>query len=214
MSVIGLSDLMESGGGVSAPTLNSLPTGCTYASASQNFVCPSVTASGSTITSNYFLLDATGNSMSTFDASKVAALRVRNTISGTAGVSGNTYTIDGQQDYTLSGLQSSTHTLNGTGTLTVGGTRTGSTLPGPFTTHSTTTISNVVLPAYGASNPYPASGRIALDQSTSFTGGSSMTSQLVMTFNGTSRVTVSVKIDNLSLPGCTFDLSNGGTFCG
>ncbi|MEO5818479.1 MAG: hypothetical protein ABIT20_24620 [Gemmatimonadaceae bacterium] len=214
MSIPGLATAASLAGGVSTPTTSNLPAGCTYVAVSQNFVCPAVATSGLTVTSNYFLLDAAGHSMSAFDANTVAALRVRNTIAGTLSVSGDSYAIEGQQDQTLTGLQSSTHTLNGTSTLNMSGTRTGATLPGPFTTHSTTTISSLVLPANLSTSRYPASGTVAIDQTTSLAGGSSISSRLVMTFNGTSKVAVTLKVDNLSLPGCTVDLSNGTTTCG
>jgi hypothetical protein len=214
MSVPGISALASLAGGVATPSASGVPSGCSYVVTSQNFVCPAIITSGVTITSNYALLDAAGQPMSHFDASSVSALRVRNTVAGTITASGDSYTIDGQQDQTLSGLQSATHTLNGTNTLNMSGTRSSAPFPGPFTTHSTTTLSNVVLPAHASGNPYPSSGSIALDQTTSLAGGSSLTSRVVLTFNGTSKVAVTLTIDGQALPVCTIDLSRTTPSCG
>jgi hypothetical protein len=214
MSLPALSAVTSLTGGVAAPSASGVPSGCAYVAASQNFVCPAVTSSGVTITSNYALLDAAGHPMSQFDANAVSALRVRNTVAGTVTVDGDVLTVDGQQDQTLSGLQTATHTLNGTSTLNVSGTGSSETIPGTFTTHSTTTISNVVLPAQGSTSPYPKSGTIAIDQTTSLLGSSALASRIVMTFNGTSKVAVALTFDGVSLPGCSIDLANATTTCG
>ncbi|MEO8337392.1 MAG: hypothetical protein ABI664_20615 [bacterium] len=213
MSLPGLSAVASLTGGVAAPTTSGVPSGCSYVAASQNFVCPSVTASGVTITSNYALLDASGHQMSTFDANAVSALRVKSTVVGTVTVSGDVLTIDGQQDQTLSGLQTATHTLNGTNTLNFSGTLTSAAIPGPINTHSTTTISNVVLPANGSATPYPTSGTVTVDQTTSLVGSASLTSRLVLTFNGTSKVAVALTLDGQTLPVCTIDLSKALPSC-
>ncbi|MDB4884184.1 MAG: hypothetical protein JWL95_2950, partial [Gemmatimonadetes bacterium] len=90
----------------------------------------------------------------------------------------------------------------------------GSTLPGPFNTRSTTTISNVVLPAHASTSPYPKSGTITVDQAASVAGGTSLTSRLVKTFNGTSKVVVTLTVDGRTIPGCTIDLASATPSCG
>jgi hypothetical protein len=214
LSVPGLSAFASFAGTAYTPAASSIPTGCGYAAISQSFVCPAVTTNGVTVTSSYSLLDGTGRPMSQFDANTVASLRVRSTIAGVVTASGDIYAIDGQQDQTLSGLQGATHTLNGTSTLNVSGTRSSSAIQGPFSTRSTTTMSNVVLPAHGSSSAYPSSGSITLDQTTSFVGGLSVSSRMVMTFNGSSKVTVALTVDGLTLPRCTIDLSSATPSCG
>ena len=214
MSVPGLSAIASLAGTAYAPAASGVPSGCSYTATSQSFVCPAVTSHGVTVTSSYSLLDAAGRPLSQYDANTVASLRVRSTMAGTETVGGDIYDIDGQQDQTLSGLQSATQTLNGTSTLNVSGTRSNSALPGPFTTRSTTTLANVVLPARGSSTSYPSSGTITLDQVTSIVAGSSVTSRMVMTFNGTSKVGVALTVDGLTLPGCTIDLSSLTPSCG
>jgi len=213
MSLPGVSAAASLTGGVATPSTSNLPSGCTYTAASHNFVCPPVTASGVSITSNYTLLDASGNPMSQFDAKSVSSLRVRNTIAGTISVSGDNLTIEGQQDQTLSGLQTATHTLNGTATLNMSGTGTSATIPGAFSLRTNTTITNVVIPAHGSESRYPSSGTVALDQTTS-ASNLSLTSRLVLTFNGTSKVGVSLTVDGHSAPGCTIDLAKSTPSCG
>jgi hypothetical protein len=214
MAVPGLSAAASLAGGVSTPTTATLPSGCTYTAASQSFVCPPVTSSGLTITSNYTLLDAAGTPMSQFDAKTVGSLRVRNTIAGTVSVEGDHLTIEGQQDQTLSGLQTSAHTLNGTSTLNMSGTGSSTSIfSGAFSIKTTTTTSNVVLPAHGASNSYPSSGTVTLDEVSSGTG-LSLTARIVLTFNGTSKVGVAMTVDGHVVPGCTIDLSKSAPTCG
>ncbi|MEO5816128.1 MAG: hypothetical protein ABIT20_12700, partial [Gemmatimonadaceae bacterium] len=170
MTLPGLSAAAALMGGVNLPSAG-VPTGCNYVATSQSFVCPALAANGLSITSNYTLLDAAGHPMSQFDANTVSALRVRSTVAGALTVSGDNYNIDGQQDQTLSGLRTATHTLNGTNTLHVTGNRIGSAIAGAFDSRSTTTTTNVVLPAQDSGNSYPSSGNIAVDQTTSVAGG-------------------------------------------
>ena len=213
MSLPGLSAAASLTGGVATPSTTTLPSGCTYATTSQSFVCPAVTASGVTVTSNYTLLDASGNPMSQFDAKSVSSLRVRSSVSGTVAVEGNSFTLEGTQDQTLSGLQTASHTLNGTATLNMSGNGTGTGTSGAFSIRSTTTTSNVVLPAGGAENRFPSSGTVAVDQTTS-AASLSLTSRVVLTFNGTSKVGVSLTVDGHTAPGCTIDLSKSTPSCG
>ncbi len=214
LSVPGVSTASSLAGGVTLPSTNGIPSGCAYAAASQSFVCPAVTTNGVTVTSSYSLFDAAGQPLSQFNATTVASLRVRSTVAGTITSNGTALTIDAQQDQTLSGLQSATHTLNGTSTMNVSGTGISPTLPGPFSMHSTTTINNLVLPAHGAANSYPLSGTVTVDQATAISGGLSVTSKVVMTFNGTSKVSVAMTVDGHAIPGCTIDLASGTPSCG
>lgn len=214
LSLPGMAAVASLTGGVATPTASGIPSGCSYVSASQSFACPAVTTGGLTVTSNYTLLDGSGHPMSQFDANSVSSLRVKNTIAGAISVSGDSFAVEGQQDQTLSGLQTSTHTLNGTATLNMSGTGSSATIPGPFSIRTTTTMSNVVLPAHGASRPYPSSGTVAVDQTTNLLGSPALTSRLVMTFNGTSKVGVTLTVDGRTLPICTIDLSGATPSCG
>ncbi|MEO7455716.1 MAG: hypothetical protein ABIY52_05595 [Gemmatimonadaceae bacterium] len=209
LQVPGISAAASAAGGLSIPSASSIPSGCGYVATSQNFVCPAVTSNGVTLTSSYSLLDAAGHSLTAFDAGTVASLRVKSSINGTVAVSGDALTIAGEQDQTLSGLQSSSHTLNGTSTLNMHGTSSTA-----INIQSTTTISNLVLPAHGATNQYPTSGTVAVDQVTSVSAGVSLASRVVMTFNGTSKVGVTLTVDGHTIPGCTIDLAKSTPSCG
>jgi aconitase B len=71
----------------------------------------------------------------------------------------------------------------------------------------------VVLPAHAATNPYPSSGTVAVDQTTS-AASLSLSSRIVLTFNGTSKVGVTLTVDGHTVPGCTIDLSKPTPSCG
>ena len=213
LSVPGMTTATTLAGGVALPFAGGIPSGCAYVSASQSFVCPTVTSSGLTMTASYSLFNAAGQPMAEFNANTVASVRVKSTIAGTITTDGTTLTIDGQQDQTVSGLQSSTHTLNGTSTMNVSGAGS-ATMPGPFSLRSTTTIGNLVLPANGGANGYPTSGTVTVDQVSTFFGGPSVTSKVVMTFNGTSKVNVTVTLEGKALSSCTLDLASGTPACG
>ncbi|MEO8624399.1 MAG: hypothetical protein ABI625_25180 [bacterium] len=210
LSLPGLSAAASVAGGVAIPSTNTLPSGCAYSAASQVFVCPPITTNGLTVTSSYALFNAAGTSLSAFDGATIASVRVKNTVAGTVNSDGNSYTIDVQQDQTLSGLQTNSHTLNGTSTANMTGSLKSA---GSFTTHSAATITNLVIPANAVSGSYPSSGTITLDQTSAFGGGSTLTTHLVMTFNGTSKVAVTMTVGGISLSGCTIDLASATPSC-
>lgn len=190
-----------------------IPTGCSYALASQSFVCPSVTQAGFTFSQNYQLLDASGTPLALFDATSLAAVRVRSTTTGTETDAAGSFTIDGQSDGTLSGLQTSRHVLNGTSTMNISGTYTAGTSSLSMTSTMTTTTTDLVIPPSSSTNKYPLSGTIAIDgTSTSFIPGLPSTTHMVLTFDGTSKVKVT--INGVALAGCsTIDLSGTTPGC-
>jgi hypothetical protein len=215
MSVPGLSSATTAAGGVSAPSASVVPTGCSYASASQSFVCLPVTTNGLTITQSYTLLTATGSPLSTFDASAVAAVRARTTVAGTVTSDGSTITFDSQQDQTISGLQTGTHTLNGTAVTNMSGTLKSGTKTEPFTSKGTMTTTGLVLPVKGSGSNYPSAGTVTVDQTSSFGGTPAISTHAVMTFNGTSKVKMTISIGGISLPSsCTIDLASSTPSCG
>jgi hypothetical protein len=210
MTVPGISTATALAGAISLPYMNGVPLGCSYAVSSQNYVCPAVVSGGLTMTASYWLFDAAGQAMPLFNAGTIASVRVKNTLTGT--ITSGVVTVEGQQDQTLSGLQSAAHTLNGTGTLSV--ISAGSaTVPGPYSKRSTTTISNLVLPASGAAHAYPTSGTVTIDGVSSYFGSPTVTTKVVMTFNGTSKVTVSITPAGRTSSICTLDLASGTPGC-
>ena len=199
-------------GGPSTALGSTVPKGCSYALASQSFVCAPITEGNLTITQSYQLLNSSGGPLPAFEATSLAAVRMQGTATGTQTNAAGTITLDGRQDQTLSGLQTSKHVLNGTSTLNVSGTYGADTLAEPFTETIKTTTSDLVIPANPGPNTYPASGTITIDETSVFPGVPLPPSRIVITFNGTSKVTVT--IGGVSIPGCsTIDLSSTSPGC-
>ena len=216
MSLPALSSATTAAAGVEGPAApfgTSVPTGCSYALASQSFVCAPITASGITFTQSYQLLNASGSPLSAFEPTSLAAVRMQGTITGTESSADGTFTIDGRQDQTLSGLQTSKHVLNGTTTMNMNGTfGTGVASAQPVVITMKSTSTNLVIPANPGANAYPASGTIAIDETIALAGLPAVTSHLVLTFNGTSKVKVT--IDGVAVSGCsTIDLSSTTPGC-
>jgi len=194
--------------------------GCTYSAANQRFDCAPRTILGLTYKSSYYLLAADGTSLSTPDASKVAALRtvfdVTGTIISASAVAGvkDSMSVNHHDDLTLSGLLTGNRTENGTSTdhdfivFDINGTRT----TDKIDTNGRTT--NLVLTT---GSRYPTSGTIATDATTTANFGSTPTSFTIhsaLTFNGTSTVTLVTTIDDESTPvTCHIDLVNFTTTC-
>lgn len=203
--------------GPSAPLSGGIPTGCSYALASQSFVCAPLTQGGITISLSYTLLNASGGSLASFEPAALAAVRTQSTIDGTQRTGGDSLVIVGRQDQTLSGLQTSKHVLNGTSMRTLSGTfglGSGRFIPDaePITMTMKSTTTDLVIPANAAANTYPASGTIALEQAMTLRNLPPFTTRIVLTFNGTSKVKVT--IDGVAVSGCsTIDLSSTTPGC-
>jgi hypothetical protein len=180
-------------------------SGCPYTAASQTFVCPSIDESGLSLAFSYALLDGSGAAQSAFGATTTNSVHTISVISGTATDLGDSFSISGRQDMTVSGLLSTKHTLNGTSDFHVTGSfDTGSgTLPFAFRTK--TTITNLVLPT--GTNAYPASGTILAEESQDAVPG---TDRVLMTFNGTSSIALVFTFANGSVSHCTMNLAQGG----
>lgn len=203
----GLFSLPSSG---AMPTID--PNACPFSTPAQSFVCSPVTVNGLTFHTSYFLLDSTGQSMSTASTSNLAALRTLIDINGRAtlptGINGSA-AINSHSDMTLSGLLTNTHMLSGatiehdTLTATIGAVTSRSAVD------AATTTSNVVLPQ--SAGQWPASGTVSSDVTTSLlnsNGGTSLstTGHLLMTFNGTSTVTAVITLGG-HVSTCQIDLS-------
>jgi hypothetical protein len=190
-------------GGVSAPASVTMPasSSCSYNSSTTLFECPAKTTNGVTVNVSYQLLDASNVAQSAYNASTTAALRTVVNVIGTISQSVNGTTVNGSfthtGDDTLSGLLTDTHTLHGVGVGTVNFSGLALTL----TTNDT--IANVVLPKKSSGNPYPQSGSIITNVISPVPG---TTARVVMTFNGTSIVTVTY-VSTLVSKTCTVDLS-------
>lgn len=188
---------------------------CRYSSASQQFVCAPVTSNGLTFKAAYQLLDASGHPLSVVDATMLAAVRAITDLDGTSSFVSTTSgsvsvtTIHSHSDNTLSGLLSDKHILNG---ATTERDTLSSVLGGIATKLAITASTTTAALDVSASGGYPASGTITSDATTSSTFGSTTTpltttTHAVVTFNGTSIVTITLGIGSAT-ERCTLDLAH------
>ena len=183
---------------------------CAYQASSQSFTCTPVVASGVTVTQSFTLFDGAGAPQSAFDQATTSAVRANTSVAGTIQEGAQTFTIDGQQELTLSGLREATHTLDGTSTVHIDAT--GGAFP--FASTITTTVTGLKLqpPTADGTHPWPKAGTIVVENSTSIGGAVPAVVRATITFNGTSKVTV-----NLVGPGvsgtCTVDLASQAPSC-
>ena len=194
-----------------APALG--PGRCPYTAAAQSFVCTSISANGVTVDQSFTLLSASGAKQSAFDGT-TESVRANTTMKGTISEDGANFTIDGQQELTLSGLVSGPHTLNGTSTTKLKGTIVDGTTSFPLDLTVSTAITNLVLPANTTpgSPVWPASGSIVLQGSGTVSGLPTGTTKITMTFTGTSTVNVTVTGPGVS-ESCKVDLAKGDPVC-
>lgn len=183
------------------------PAGCAYNAVSQSFACGTVTGNGFTMTSGFTLLTAAGAPQAAFDQATTAAIRTTTALTSSQVMNGETFAADMTQTLTLSGLLSGVHTLNGTQLMHISTTpATGS---GTTTTISTA-ITDLVLPDQPGAGHYPKSGTIAQNISMPVRGTlPAFTASTLVTFNGTSKVTVVISSGGLSQR-CTLDLAGSG----
>ncbi len=203
---------------LSIPALGATPTivpaACSYSSATRSFVCPPSTAAGVTYTASYFLYDAAANPQSQLDLLTTSSVRALIDASGatplpTANGTVGSVAVTRHADLTLSGLQMSTRTLNGTTSEHDDVTTTGN-----LSAHSVidlvTTSSNVVLPLADASAKWPLSGTLTTKLTSATTvpplPAVSGSANAVVTFNGTSIVTVVVTVSGI-VRSCRVDLA-------
>jgi hypothetical protein len=183
---------------------------CAYQASSQSFTCTPVVASGVTVTQSFTLFDGAGAPQSAFDQATTSAVRANTSVAGTFQQGAQQFTVDGQQELTLSGLRDAIHTLDGTSTVHV--TAVGGTLP--FETTVTTTITGLKLqpPTADGTHPWPKAGTIVVENSTSIGGASPAVIRATITFNGTSKVSVTLVGPGVS-GSCTMDLASQAPSC-
>jgi hypothetical protein len=197
----------------STPSID--PDGCAYHSDTGFFVCPTVTRNGLTFTREFRLIDGSGNSQSKADA-QTSALELKATVEGTiTPPASSALGLSGRSDMTLSGIQSDKHTLNGTSTATMTGTVDFEGTAEPVTSTFTQTITNLGLPSAKLGQRWPTSGTIAIDETTDVVTGSAgpQSVHLVMQFNGTSIVTVTITEGSVTTT-CHFDMAKPGITAG
>lgn len=193
-----------------------IPTSqCPYNATNQRFVCDPVTVDGFTTTRYYQLLDASGAAQSAFDRATTAAFRTVANVAGSIteviddeelGPVSFTLSITGNDDQTLSGFLTGTHVLNGTSNSNMSiaiDTEV-------FAVAVSSETKNLVLPRRGSADKYPKSGSIVMNVT-----AEGQVTTITMTFNGTSRVLMTIVSDGLTTT-CTIDLEDPESFgaCG
>lgn len=200
------------------------PLGCAYAAATKNFVCPTVTQGGVTISQAYTLYDAAGNPQSQADSLTTASIRLVTSMTGTETVSdsgfGSTLALALHDDETVSGVNTGHYLLNGTLTSTVGGTITQAGMTQAFSVAETARTANVALPTPGPPGSpvrWPLSGTVTVDLTITEGSGASatvVTAHEVFTFNGTSTVSIVVTIGGVTST-CSWNFAGtAGPVCG
>jgi len=193
------------GGGMPSTAVLPKAGACPYNSSNKRFECPATTANGLTVTMYYQLLDASNNPLSSFDATKVAAIHTVSDVSGAmaspVGSPLSAITLTGHDDGTISGLLTTTHTLSSTGTTTETFTANGVTF-----NISTAQTTNLQFLKTGTPNQYPK-GTMSMDITSSSTGTPVRTSHITMTFDGTSKMTMVLTSGGFTET-CTLDMAN------
>jgi hypothetical protein len=188
------------------PIPSSSASSCAYSAANQRFDCAPTTMNGLTITRSYALLDASGHSLSVANPTAIVSIHsitdLKGTLTGT-GTTGTSMTMDRHDDATLTDIQAATHVLNGTATQKLDFAATGLT----FSSNETSTTANLRLPAAAAAAHWPLGGTITTDRTMTITGlPSATTSHEVLTFDGTSVMTLTLTLGTVTTT-CRFDLS-------
>jgi hypothetical protein len=191
--------------GVTAPLSMPAPGPCPYESATQRFVCPATIAGSFTVKQYVQLFDASNTPMSTYDVSKLAAIRHVSDVTGTTVSGTSSFKTTQHNDGTLSGLLTGTRTLNASGTHVM--TVTSTQLPSSVVFDMSHTTTNVVVPKRGNDNKYPPSGTIAMTLLVGPPNESTATSTITMTFNGTSIVPMTFTTNGVTRT-CTVDLAS------
>jgi hypothetical protein len=193
------------------PTLPTLAASrCPYQAASQSFACAPLVISGLTVTQSFTLLDGSGTAQPTFDQATTSGVRANTAFEGTLRSGTDSVAIDGQQQLTLSGLREAIHTLDGTSTVHIVGLGTDL----PFESTVTTTITGLKLqpPTADGTHPWPKAGTIVVQSATSIGNVPPAVIRATITFNGTSKVAVTITGPGAAAS-CTLDLASQAPSC-
>lgn len=184
---------------------------CTFDATSGRFACPSVSKNGQTWTVSYALMDANGVTQSAYDKTTTASINF--IVSDTGAVAftsnGNTFadTVSRRHNRTVSGLAGdpdTVHTWNGYGTSLIKSVRSGQ-ITRTYVFASNDTTSGIRFRQPRDINPYPLSGTAVRNYTVTRTREASDTTQktttrrVVVTFNGTANVPMTVGSETFSL---------------
>ena len=208
LSLTNLSAIPIAVGGAPLPAqLLFVPSACSYVAASQLFSCPARTINGVDYTQSYGVYDASGAAQQAYSPTTTASVRAITTAKGALSDAAlGKFNINEKQDMTLSGLLTGTHTANGSVISSMAST------DGSLSVSLTMTVSNLVLPANPTPGATPTSGTITIDDVSSFGGAAPTHGVTVLTFNGTTTITVSTTINGTTAT-CTLDLATGASVC-
>jgi hypothetical protein len=176
------------------------------------FECDNVARQGLTVTRSCVFKDAAGNTQAAYDSLTTASVQVNATVKGEVTRGPMSMTVDRTREFTVSGLagRETTATWNGTGrgsmarvrTSENGGTR-------QYDMTYTVRRTNVVIPVPRTETSWPLSGTVTKSYTVKFTGGpndgKTVTREVVITFNGTSKPTATINGEAWEL-----DLSDRG----
>lgn len=177
---------------------------CTFDAGTGRFACPPLSKGGQTYTASYALLDANNVPQASYNKVTTASINFIVTDSGAVSFSsnGNTFsdTTLRRHDRTVSGLAGdpdTVHVWNGTGTGSVHSTRTGQ-ISRTYVLASSDTTTGVAFRQPRDINPYPLRGTLVKNYTVTRTREASDTTthtttrRVVVTFNGTANVPMSV----------------------
>lgn len=175
---------------------------CVYNSGSGRFYCPPLLRGKQTYTVNYALFDINGTTQSAYDKNTTASINFIVADTGQTSYSSNgntfsdtTYRLHNRTVSTL--LGDTVHTWNGSGTGTVHSSRSGQ-ITKTYTFASVDTASAVRFKQPRDINPYPLSGTfvknytVVRTREASDTTTHTTTRQVVVTFNGTVDVPMTI----------------------
>lgn len=177
------------------------PANCPFDAGSGRLVCPPITHGDISITRSYmFWDDAAGTVVQqAYDALTTAKANIQSSIVGSRTLPNWEATIDRQRNMDATGLEGSEtqRTWNGTGSSRV--TRSRHTDNGPERSYDlvcSVVVANVVVPVPNGADAWPLSGTITRQCTVKFVGGprdgQTLERTVVVTFNGTQTVTLTV----------------------
>ncbi len=185
---------------------------CARNASTGRFDCTSVTANGLSLTRSFGFFDANGQLLPLFNDPATALVDMMATESGIRLATDGADTISRTRDLKLiGGLHGTTRTWSGSGSRTDGRVRTDSAVTRTASTSDASTFSSIVIQLPRSANPWPMSGtvtRLVTGTGTVIRNGKtktlSISKTVVVTFNGTS--TVPMTVGGVAF---TLDLSTG-----
>jgi hypothetical protein len=183
---------------------------CEYQPSSQSFACTPIVASGVTVNQSFTLFDGSGAKQPAFDQATTSAVRANTSISGTVQDGADQFTVDAQQELTLSGLREAIHTLDGTATMHI--VSLSSDVPFESTINTTITGLKLQPPTADGTHPWPKAGTIVVENAVALGDVPPAVIRATLTFNGTSKVAVTITGPGIS-ENCTIDLSSQAPSC-